>query len=144
VHCEAGTKQARVYKEFSAEIRSPRNVKTSLRRSKLTPIDLFPPDWPPAGRQTRHEEGLQRSLHQIPEGKVRLDRRLQFRTQPKSSARKTCFGHFADRPLILRRQIEAEILAVLRKKQGTWRDQLFSHGFRILPGAMTRESAPLP
>ena len=132
--------QRKVRTEYSADsIR--RECEGSLRRLRVSAIDLYQMHWPPADNGAGLEEAWQTMAALQKEGKVRWIGVSNFNVEQLKRAEKIAPVTSLQPPYsLIRRQIEAEILPYCEKRGiGVISYSPMASG--LLTGAMTRERA---
>jgi aryl-alcohol dehydrogenase-like predicted oxidoreductase len=132
--------QRKVRTEYSADsIR--RECEGSLRRLRVSAIDLYQMHWPPADNGAGLEEAWQTMAALQKEGKVRWIGVSNFNVEQLKRAEKIAPVTSLQPPCsLIRRQIEAEILPYC-EKQGIGVISYSPMASGLLTGAMTRERA---
>jgi aryl-alcohol dehydrogenase-like predicted oxidoreductase len=132
--------QRKVRTEYSADsIR--RECEGSLRRLRVSAIDLYQMHWPPADNGAGLEEAWQTMAALQKEGKVRWIGVSNFNVEQLKRAEKIAPVTSLQPPYsLIRRQIEAEILPYC-EKQGIGVISYSPMASGLLTGAMTRERA---
>jgi aryl-alcohol dehydrogenase-like predicted oxidoreductase len=132
--------QRKVRTEYSADsIR--RECEGSLRRLRVSAIDLYQMHWPPADNGAGVEEAWQTMAALQKEGKVRWIGVSNFNVEQLKRAEKIAPVTSLQPPYsLIRRQIEAEILPYC-EKQGIGVISYSPMASGLLTGAMTRERA---